>query len=200
MPTPRKSLEEKRRTKQLYRALHAEEMRAWQRTYRAEHAIELKEKKRLYREQHREQIAAKKHADYIANPESMKSRVRRWNLANPDAATRRATRWRKNNLEKYRLISRCSVEMRRARKLNQQGEITIRPDSVKWVLSLQHNRCAYCNKPFTTRRKPSIDHIHPISKGGLDSVDNFVLACVSCNSRKSVGKPPVPVQPLLALG
>lgn len=42
--------------------------------------------------------------------------------------------------------------------------------------------CAYCGTgegPF------DIDHIHPVSKGGTDDLDNLCLACRSCNLAKS---------------
>jgi len=32
-----------------------------------------------------------------------------------------------------------------------------------------------------------VDHIYPVSKGGTNSLDNLVAACVECNSGKSNG-------------
>jgi len=31
---------------------------------------------------------------------------------------------------------------------------------------------------------PCIDHVVPVSRGGPEHIDNYVLACKSCNSRK----------------
>jgi 5-methylcytosine-specific restriction endonuclease McrA len=42
--------------------------------------------------------------------------------------------------------------------------------------------CPYCSKPLGL--SPHADHIHPISMGGLSSVDNMVYVCSSCNARK----------------
>src|SRR3990167_2576329 len=45
----------------------------------------------------------------------------------------------------------------------------------------QHNhRCYYCRK----RRILTIDHVIPLSKGGLHVKENIVPACKSCNSKK----------------
>jgi len=41
------------------------------------------------------------------------------------------------------------------------------------------NACYYCGQEATT-----IDHIIPISKGGITSEDNCVVACYKCNSGK----------------
>ena len=39
--------------------------------------------------------------------------------------------------------------------------------------------CVYCGAPATT-----YDHVIPISRGGSDTADNMVVACVSCNPSK----------------
>lgn len=60
---------------------------------------------------------------------------------------------------------------------------------------LQGDRCHYCQCTMdfvhTGRPWPSVkatvDHVIPISKGGAHSLDNAVLACWSCNSRKGSG-------------
>jgi hypothetical protein len=46
-------------------------------------------------------------------------------------------------------------------------------------------RCEYCLSPmeFATQRF-QIDHILPVSKGGLSNSDNLALACNGCNNHK----------------
>ena len=41
-------------------------------------------------------------------------------------------------------------------------------------------RCIYCGK-----QSESLDHLHPISKGGESSTTNCVPCCLSCNGMKS---------------
>lgn len=43
--------------------------------------------------------------------------------------------------------------------------------------------CAYCGDTFTNAHL-SRDHVHPVSKGGLDVWTNVVSACVKCNTTK----------------
>lgn len=43
--------------------------------------------------------------------------------------------------------------------------------------------CHYCIKQLT-RFTATLDHIQPVSKGGDNSYDNLVTACLHCNSRR----------------
>lgn len=55
-------------------------------------------------------------------------------------------------------------------------------------------RCHYCHRPLVSPempdvresgdRPPTIDHVTPRIAGGTDDLDNLVLACPECNSRK----------------
>jgi 5-methylcytosine-specific restriction endonuclease McrA len=53
--------------------------------------------------------------------------------------------------------------------------------SRKNILRRDNHRCQYCGK---TEPMLTVDHIHPRSKGGTDSWDNLVAACVKCNNKK----------------
>ena len=44
--------------------------------------------------------------------------------------------------------------------------------------------CAYCTAPADT-----IDHCVPASRGGANALENCVMACRSCNSRKQTKTP-----------
>ena len=41
-------------------------------------------------------------------------------------------------------------------------------------------KCIYCGKP-----SESLDHLHPMSKGGISITSNCVPCCLSCNGKKS---------------
>jgi len=66
--------------------------------------------------------------------------------------------------------------------------------SRKNILRRDGHRCQYCGRgdvPLT------LDHIHPRSKGGEDSWENLVAACVKCNNRKGDGTPEEAGMPLI---
>lgn len=43
--------------------------------------------------------------------------------------------------------------------------------------------CCYCGAPLTARQKTA-DHIVPLTQGGLHSMKNLAICCISCNSSK----------------
>lgn len=44
-------------------------------------------------------------------------------------------------------------------------------------------KCHYCGKQLT-RFSATLDHIHPVSKGGDNSFDNLITACLHCNAER----------------
>ena len=51
----------------------------------------------------------------------------------------------------------------------------------KNILKRDNNRCQYCDKPAAPL---TIDHIIPRNKGGQDTWENLVTACIRCNTKK----------------
>jgi 5-methylcytosine-specific restriction endonuclease McrA len=45
--------------------------------------------------------------------------------------------------------------------------------------------CYLCQKPFETLKDTTIDHWVPLSKGGLDKLENYRLAHTECNQLKA---------------
>ena len=51
----------------------------------------------------------------------------------------------------------------------------------KNIITRDGHRCQYCG---VTRGPMTVDHVIPKTKGGGDSWDNMVCACVRCNNKK----------------
>ena len=51
--------------------------------------------------------------------------------------------------------------------------------NTRTVLARDRHECAYCGK-----RAQSIDHVHPVSRGGKNNWMNVVAACNRCNTLK----------------
>jgi 5-methylcytosine-specific restriction endonuclease McrA len=87
--------------------------------------------------------------------------------------------WVKENLEKVRLNARRGNHKRRSNKARNGGSFT----STEWLdlLNRYEHKCLCCGEKNIVL---SIDHVIPISKGGINSIENIQPLCSSCNSRK----------------
>ena len=81
------------------------------------------------------------------------------------------------NTPNGKLHSQEKWRRRHARKLNQLGPT---PPTIEQLKELLSKPCAYCSAS-----SEQIDHIIPISKGGLHDISNVVGACKPCNLMKS---------------
>lgn len=57
------------------------------------------------------------------------------------------------------------------------------PENRLKVFERDGYRCHYCEKQLT-RFSATLDHIQPVSRGGIHSFDNLTTACLHCNSRR----------------
>jgi 5-methylcytosine-specific restriction endonuclease McrA len=83
-----------------------------------------------------------------------------------------------------RVIS--AAQNRRVRALGLE-EITQPKHLTAWLMERDQGICALCNGLVTDQTgpwRPSIDHIIPISRGGLHKVENLQLAHYRCNLKK----------------
>ncbi len=59
------------------------------------------------------------------------------------------------------------------------------PDDLRaQVIARAKGHCEYCQTPGVIVVEMEIDHIVPVSAGGLTTLDNLCLACVGCNGYK----------------
>lgn len=64
------------------------------------------------------------------------------------------------------------------------------------IFERDRNTCQYCGRRLP-KSELTLDHIIPRSRGGYDSWENLVLACVACNVRKANRTPDEAGMPLL---
>jgi len=104
-------------------------------------------------------------------------RVQRlWYDRNSDKAKAGSITWAKNNPEKVREYSR----KKKARKLNQLGYFN--PWMIKYYRYIQKDCCFYCDEDISDGFQ--LEHMMPLSRGGMHCWSNTVLSCQPCNYHK----------------
>jgi 5-methylcytosine-specific restriction endonuclease McrA len=159
----REAILEKRRQD---RANDPERFREYGRNWAAKHKDLVKERDKKYREEH---------------PDKIRVRIQRWTEKNPVKDKERVKRY--YHSPKGQAAFARLGHIRRARE--SESVATLTGDEWVDILSCQNNRCAICNKKFTEKRRPTKDHIIPLSKGGNLTRENVQALCKSCNCKKS---------------
>jgi 5-methylcytosine-specific restriction endonuclease McrA len=129
------------------------------------------------------------HLHYVKNRDATIIASARWAKENPDKRTKIHRRYDRNNRDKKKIYARKwrSLNSEKSRELNimaaHRRRCAGRLSSLDWRLlrQLANGRCVYCDAPA----KLTLDHLTPVSRGGMTTWDNCVPACRSCNSSKN---------------
>lgn len=113
-------------------------------------------------EQARVHDCQKGHRVYWSSPDRHRQRVAAYKHAHPEARER----W----------------DARRAERQRQQGDGTLTQDAVRRLFR-ESTSCFYCGHDYSRSRR-SLDHIEPLSAGGLHGVGNVIVCCLECNRAK----------------
>jgi|SRR3954463_5375305 len=144
-----------REERKQYRASRKEEDKLYMAQWRQEHHEELKQYDANYRSEHQEQ-SSRQHKIYCDQY---------------------------YKTDRGRVQMRVSSGNRRARKRNAAGTHTT--DELHQQYQRQKGKCYYCHKKLGKERKSWVaEHVIPLSRGGSNSIDNIVIACIPCNLRK----------------
>ncbi len=133
----------------------------WQNMSEAERKSD-NEKRRLLRAKNRERVSAYS---------------RDFRRRNPGYGQAYASKWWRENKDKAAMYAHA----KRARRAAVESTLT----AEEWSKMLaEATFCFYCRQKFTVGRRPTMDHMVPISKKGPHTKDNVVVACGTCNSAK----------------
>ncbi len=143
-----------------------------------------------------------KRAEYVAREEFIKEerdRRRKLREIEPDRIKADKRREYLENIERYRESARVYRESDRGKviateasaryrsKREDASDGTVTEESIVLLKEIQEFKCAYCLTDLTKldKSKVHLDHVYPISKGGLHSITNVVWSCATCNLRKN---------------
>jgi len=129
---------------------------------------------------------------YSTHAESVKNRVNLWISKNKDKHASYVQKWACENMERKKSnnsiwkkrrkdLVNASTQKRRATKKNQLGVVS--NNIVVKMMRLQKFLCINC-KIDLTQSGYHIDHIMPLSLGGIHADENLQLLCPTCNIKK----------------
>lgn len=144
-----------------------------------------------HRDLHIEEIRPKKQQSHIQHREADNARSSRWMAENRKRRRVYEAEYRRAHPDKMR----AQGSARRAR-VAMAPRVTLTAGQWEFIKRYHKHRCYYCG---ATPKRLTKDHIIPLAKSGPHSMDNIVPACQSCNSKKWINSPPMPVQPFLDL-
>ena len=173
-----------------YRVANREVIAAYQVTYRAKNKVARSARQAIRYAAHRQAILARQTAYREANRAAIAERRAAHRQANLEAARAREAAYCERHRDEARaraaayhaahpLKHRANCALRRAR----QKAATAEPVDYKRIIARDAGRCYLCGA-LVDQGDLHIDHVIPLSKGGVHSYDNLRVTCSTCNLRK----------------
>ena len=161
-------LEEERGHHAAHYAAHRDEDNARRKAYYEAHREKAKISGAMRYRTHREEKAAWSAGYYAANRVQKIAYLRAWRAEHPDEAHERD--------------ARHSAKRRGARTCDHPACLALVPVSLAWQTN--PHVCWICGTPVWQGVNLHMDHVMPISRGGLHCSDNLRPACAFCNLSK----------------
>jgi len=170
--------ERHRATKELCRERKRADYAATQARYHRDHQEQVRQTQKRYRDRNRERLREAGRQRYHRHAKEWCAKSAQYRAMHAEAVAQRHAQYREKHPEIYRVASRG----RRARKRAINEVFTV---AMEQFLYKFWGCCAVCG----TRDRLSVDHWLPLSLGHALALENAVLLCGSCNSKKSARLP-----------
>ncbi len=173
----------KQKCKRKWDITHKDKKHSHNKKYREGHKAEISQKRLLKKDI----LNKRKREWYQKNKKGIRIYNKKWRQSNPQYSKE----WKTKNKEKVKLWSKSWAARNKKKRVFYQQTREWRKrngGSFNWgdweSLKAQYNwTCPACNK-----KEPEIkltpDHIIPLSRGGMNNIENIQPLCVQCNCRK----------------
>lgn len=116
------------------------------------------------------------------NYKKLKEYSKNYCKENSGKAVERATKWIEENRSQYQANQRVAQRCRRKR-IKKVDDGTVTPSSIKEIWT---GNCYICGDSILWDDPEShLDHVIPISAGGIHTISNVKWSCGTCNRKKS---------------
>jgi 5-methylcytosine-specific restriction endonuclease McrA len=116
------------------------------------------------------------------NPEKVAATKKRYAERHPDRRKKSKAAWQSAN--KDRMLAHGHNRRAKIKSVGGKISLTLKDSLYK----LQKGKCACCKEDLS-KKKPHLDHIMPIARGGSNTDENMQLLCSSCNQSKNAKHP-----------
>ena len=155
---------------------------SYNRQYRLANRGLIRERQRAYKESNRDSIKVAQREYYLRKRDAILLQKQDYYRENRDSIRARTAQYRRENAKRY-------CEYVRARQAKQRDAF-VAPVNHQAVFERDAGICGICfhvvdlTLRFPDPLSPTIDHIVPLSKGGVHAPENVQLAHLGCNSSK----------------
>lgn len=174
---PDKSRESVKRYREKYPEKHREMYDSWSSRNKEKVRESARENYNRHQEAYRESARIQHAKRKLEHPQEVRDYQSEWRKKNPEKVSDAQKKWSHSHPERVKI----KTQNRNEKKKNSTGSVTER----EWVDILE--RCGYtCLWCRRNDVKITMDHVVPLSKGGLHEIENIQPLCRSCNSKKGV--------------
>lgn len=107
-----------------------------------------------------------------------------WNSPRLNDGEKFVMRYRLDDTFRAREVIKAQYRKeRRAERIARASDGSVTPAALGAAFA-EAKFCAYCMERFESSNEKTADHVEPLYLGGAHSMDNIVIACLSCNSSK----------------
>lgn len=153
-------------------------MKKYKRLYYKVNRLYIIKKTKEYKKRHPIKTARTKHIYYLKNRSKIYKRIieRKKDKNFRESLSKNSRLWRKKHPIKSKLIAINANAKRK--KYTSMFKMSV----AQWneVKRKNNFRCFYC----LLKKKLTVDHYIPLSRGGKHCLKNIVPACLNCNCRK----------------